>query len=59
MTVDVFFRAASRTIAVDAWDGRRRRRNWGITYLDPGGVQALPRVRFNARFLDRLRRAFA
>ncbi len=24
-----------RTIAVDAWDGRRRRRSWAITYQDP------------------------
>jgi hypothetical protein len=26
---------ACRTIAVDAWDARRRRRSWSITYLDP------------------------
>ncbi len=26
---------ACRTIAVDSWDARRKRRNWGITYLDP------------------------
>ncbi len=26
---------ACRTIAVDAWDERRRRRSWAITYQDP------------------------
>ncbi len=26
---------ACRTIAVDSWDGRRKRRSWAITYLDP------------------------
>lgn len=26
---------ACRTIAVDSWDARRRRRSWAITYLDP------------------------
>ena len=26
---------ACRTIAVDAWDARRKRRSWGITYVDP------------------------
>ncbi len=26
---------ACRTIALDAWDARRKRRSWGITYLDP------------------------
>ncbi|HYM40787.1 MAG TPA: hypothetical protein VEY12_11725 [Thermoplasmata archaeon] len=26
---------ACRTIAVDAWDARRKGRSWRITYLDP------------------------
>ncbi len=26
---------ACRTIALDSWDARRRRRSRGITYLDP------------------------
>ncbi len=26
---------ACRTIAVDAWDARQKRRSWGITYVDP------------------------
>ncbi len=26
---------ACRTITLDSWDARRKRRNWGITYLDP------------------------
>lgn len=26
---------ACRTIAVDAWDARRKRRSWAITYVDP------------------------
>ncbi len=33
---------ACRTIAVDAWDRRRRRRSWAITYLDPKAVDAEP-----------------
>ncbi len=37
---------ACRRIAVDAWDARRKRRNWGITYVDPktlGDAPANPR----------------
>ncbi len=26
---------ACRTIAVDSWDARRKRRSWGMTYVDP------------------------
>ena len=34
---------ACRTIAVDAWDARRRRRIWGITYVDPKTISASAR----------------
>ncbi len=44
-----------RTVVVDAWDARRRRRSWGITYLDPKTLEPEPRKR--ARFLERLRRS--
>ncbi len=33
---------ACRTIALDAWDARRRRRTWGITYPDPRMVAPWP-----------------
>ena len=38
---------ACRTIVVDAWDARRKRRSWGITYLDPKtlGADVGPRPR--------------
>lgn len=26
---------ACRTIALDSWDARGKRRCWGVTYLDP------------------------
>jgi len=38
VTVDVVICDAGRTIAVDAGDARRRRRSWGITYVDPKTV---------------------
>ena len=59
MTVDVFFRASCRTIAVDAWDARQRRRNWGITYFDPKTLRADPEVRRKRQLLDPFRAAFA
>ncbi len=33
--VHFVFCDASRTIALDSWDARRKRRCWGVTYLDP------------------------
>ncbi len=34
-TIRYVFCDACRTIAVDAWDSRRPRRGWAITYVDP------------------------
>ncbi len=57
-TIRYVFCDACRTIAVDAWDARRRRRSWGIAYLDPETVG----TRFPAgrprSGLDALRRGF-
>ena len=51
---------ACRTIAVDAWDARRKRRSWGITYVDPKTLQppsqAPPKERILNRLQWRLRR---
>lgn len=40
---------ACRTIAVDAWDARRRRRSWAITYLDPKTLGASGRAARDGR----------
>lgn len=31
---------ACRMIALDAWDSRRKRRSWGITYVDAEKARA-------------------
>ena len=49
---------ACQTNAVDAWDARRRRRNWGITYLDLEVLQAPTEVRRLLHLLGALRRPF-
>ncbi len=33
--IRVVFCDACRTIALDSWDARGKRRSWAITYLDP------------------------
>ncbi len=50
---------ACRTIAVDAWDSHRKRRSWGITYLEPNTLRANPEIRRKRWLLERVRRAFA
>ncbi len=46
-----------RTIAVDAWDARRKRRSWGVTYVDPKKLRPEPRSPASGRDGVRRRRA--
>lgn len=47
-TIRVVFCAACRTIAVEAWDGHRKRRSWVVTYADPKTLEHARTVARNA-----------